>query len=784
MPVEQKKNKSSEEAVDKYNAGEIKGNFVPVDEGDVARAIEVPVRKKVSEEIIEKKAIKRVRKKSSGKTRKKSSGKTRKKSSGKTKSKTWVEEFKIPGNKKLKEKGIILIITEKPQAAQKISEALAEGKIVKRNLNGVSYYDLERGGKQISIVSAVGHLFSVAQVHPRNKWPTFDIAWAPNYLVRKKDFTKKYYSIISKMCKNASEIVVATDYDIEGEVIGMNIVRYICNQKDAKRMKFSTLTAKEIQNAYDNKSNTLDWNQGIAGETRHYLDWIYGINLSRALMNSIKETGNFRLMSIGRVQGPALNIIVKKEKEIGKFVPEKYWQIFLEVSDGKNKLEVKHNKDITEKKELEKFNQMEGKQGDAATTKSQRKLEPLAPFDLTALQTEAYRLYKITPTKTLQIAQKLYLSGIISYPRTSSQQIPKEIGYEKIIERLKNNFDFVKFINRKEPIEGKKKDPAHPSIYPTGEFHEVEGDDKKIYELIVKRFISCFCEDALIDDKKVGVLVDNLKFSAKGVSILNKGWMNVYPKEIEESEIPDLNGKVDILKVKIEEKLTQPPKRYTPASIISELEKKNLGTKATRASILETLNTRGYVRDKSLSATSLGMSLINTLEENCPIIIDEKLTRNIETDLEQLRQSKKPIEKEKEILEETRKVMEKIGEHFDRNKMKIGKDLIEATTKLWEQERKDAELCECPICKKGKLAIKYNKVSRRYFIACNNYPECKTTYSLPPNAFIKKADKQCVECGFPMLMSIKKGKRPWIFCFNPECITRQKKDEKSEKDED
>lgn len=777
------KNKSSEDLVEEYGANEIKGNFVPVDEGDVARAIEVRVKDRNSEEIIEggikiKRMWNERKEKKFGKKKIKSAGKKTVQNSGMN----W--EMKIPGPKKLKEKGIALIITEKPQAAQKIADALADGKVVKRSLNNVNYYDLEKNGKQISIVSAVGHLFSVAQIKARNKWPTFDIAWAPNYTVRKNDFTKKYYNTIAKLCKNASEIIVATDYDIEGEVIGMNIVRYICNQKDAERMKFSTLTAEEIKRAYKNRSKTLDWNQGIAGETRHYLDWIYGINLSRALMSAVKEAGSFRLMSIGRVQGPALNIVVKKEKEIQKFRSEKYWQVFLDISDGKNKAEVQYTKNITKEKELDVFKNLEGKRGDAETKKSQRTIEPPAPFDLTSLQTEAYRLYKITPTKTLQIAQRLYLSGIISYPRTSSQKIPREIGYDKIIERLKSYFDFIKFAKRKEPVEGKKKDPAHPSIYPTGEFHKIEGDDKKIYELIVKRFVSCFCEGAVIDDKNIGVNVDNLLFSAKGVSVLNKGWMNVYPKSIEEREAPDLNGKVDVLKVKIEEKMTQPPKRYTPASIISELEKKDLGTKATRASIIETLYDRGYVKDKSIQATSLGMSLIKTLEENCPIIIDEKLTRDIEEEMESLRNSKEPVEKEKKILEETKGVMKRIGGQFDKNKMKIGKDLINATTKLWEQEKKEAELCECPVCKKGILVIKYNKAARRYFVACDNYPECKTTYSLPPNALIKKADKQCVECGFPMMISIKKGKKPWIFCFNPECMSRKKKEEELKRAEE
>ena len=766
------KKKNVEDPVKHYGEQSIREDFVPVDESDLAGAVDVLVKSRDNIETIENKPFsEKVSKTKVKKT------KTKKPKSKPTKKngKSWAEKFK-PVNGKLKDKGYILIITEKPQAAQKIADALTEGKVIKNSLGNVPYYTLQRNGKDIQVVCAVGHLFSIAQIHARNKWPTFDIQWAPNYLVRKNDFTKRYYDVIAKLSKNASEIVVATDYDIEGEVIGMNIVRYICGQKDAERMKFSTLTSKEIQEAFEKRSKSLDWGQGIAGETRHYLDWLYGINLSRALMDAIKSTGKFRLMSIGRVQGPALNIIVEKEKEIQRFKSEKYWQVFLDISDKKNNVKVKYQKDITNEKDLSKFNGIEGKKGVVKTEKNKQEMPPNAPFDLTSLQTESYRLYKINPNKTLEIAQRLYLGGVISYPRTSSQKIPKEIGYDVILDRLKKRFSFVDKAKRKTPIEGKKTDPAHPSIYPTGEFHELEEDDKRIYELIVRRFVNCFCEDAIIDNKKITFSYNGMNFYARGLGIAKKGWMEVYPIIMKENEIPDMDGDAEIKKSVIEEKMTQPPKRYSPASIISELEKRNLGTKATRANILETLYQRGYIKEKSIEATSLGLSLINTLEKNSPIIIDEKLTRDIELNLENIRNSKNPNKSEEKILDEAKKIIISIGKDFEKNKNKIGDDLVKATETLWEAEKKDNEVMPCIECEKGTLGLKYSKEYKRYFLGCSNYPECKKTYSLPPNSLIKKSEKKCEYCGFPMLMSIKKGKRPWIFCFNPECESRKNKE--------
>ncbi len=678
-----------------------------------------------------------------------------------------------PPKIKLDPMGYELIITEKPQAALKISSAL--GKSVKRDSRGIPYYEVNREGKKIVVACAVGHLFTLKQNNSGYNIPVFDISWNPNYLVRKADFTKKYYDTILLLAKKAGEITIATDYDVEGEVIGLNVARFICGQKDANRMKFSTLTPAELNQAYEEKSPTLNWGQAIAGETRHYLDWFYGINLSRALMNAIKSTGKFKIMSIGRVQGPALNMIVKKEREISLFKPETYWQIFITVKND-HVLELKYNKDIFKKQELKKFENLKGKTAIAKTEKTQQILPPNPPFDLTTLQIEAYKFHGITPSKTLQAAQSLYLAGLISYPRTSSQKLPPSINYKDILSKIAKKYEVEHLIKKQKPIEGKKTDPAHPSIYPTGEAQILAGDEEKIYNLIARRFLSLFCEDVIIDKKKVIAVVDGLEFSTLGSGIRKKAWMEIYPTKLKEKEIPDLEGPVKIINSKIEEKQTQPPKRYSPASIISELEKRNLGTKATRSSILETLYDRGYVKEQSIEATPLGMSLISTLEKYSPIIIDEKLTRSFEDSMEAIKESKKDVKtKETKIIERAKETITSISRDFEKNQKQIGEALIQANTQLREQEREANKLNICPVCKKGNLVIMYSKKTRRSFVACNSYPECKTTFSLPPNGLIKKTNKTCEECGYPKLIRLSKGKRPWEFCFNPECPTNKER---------
>jgi len=226
--------------------------------------------------------------------------------------------------------------------------------------------------------------------------------------------------------------------------------------------------------------------------------------------------------------------------------------------------------------------------------------------------------------------------------------------------------------------------------------------------------------------------------------------------------------------------MTQPPYRYSEASLLKELEKRNLGTKATRASIIETLYSRGYIKERSIEATSLGIKLIETLRKYSPIIVDEKLTRELEEEMDSIQTEKSDLDKiQTKVLNHTKRVITQITEEMRKHEEYIGKELSDGTEEMFEQEKQDNTLTECPKCKKGNLRIMYNRNFKRFFIGCSNYPECKNTHSLPPNSLIKPIrDKEgkikvCQECQSPMLLAIRKAKRPWEFCFNPTCKTNE-----------
>ena len=676
-----------------------------------------------------------------------------------------------------------LIITEKPQAAKKIADALADGKPLVEKSEGVPYYSIVRGGKDILVGCAVGHLYGLEQKDGSKKWtyPIFEVEWQPSHK-KKSAHSRKYLMTLKKLAKQASEITVATDYDVEGEVIGLNVVRYACGRKDANRMKFSTLTKEDLVEAYERKSKTLDWGQANAGETRHKLDWYNGINYSRALTSSVKANGAFKIMSIGRVQGPALKIIVQRERELAAFKSKPFWEIELTALANKEKVTAWHQAEkFWEKAKAQAImakvdGAKEGTIQNLAT--SETKQAPPTPFDLTTLQTEMYRCHKTAPKRTLELAQELYVNGYISYPRTSSQQYPESIGYKKLLSLLMNNPKYTELAKsllakHLQPNDGKKTDPAHPAIYPTGVSPSFETPQhEKLYDLIARRFLATFAPAAIRETTKFDILVREEPFVASGTRTKEKGWHLYYGPyvNLEEQEMPKVqNGEsVAVKKIEMHEKETKPPSRYNAASIIRELEKKNLGTKSTRASIVDTLFERGYLHGKSIEATELGMRLIETLERHAPKIIDEELTRHFEEEMEEIREGKK---KGEEVLSEAQAAITRVLTQVKSGEKEIGKELLAA-----HRETQDAmsTVGDCLDCGQGKLQIRKGKYG--LFIACNRYPECKATFSLPANTLVRPTDKKCEHCKHPIIQAISRGKKPQEICLNKDCPSKEVKD--------
>ncbi len=678
-----------------------------------------------------------------------------------------------------------IIVAEKPSASQKIAFALADDKPKKDSINKVPVYKLKHKGKDIIVASAVGHLFTIGETS-KTSWktyPIYDVQWVPTYEQDKNaDYSKNYIKALQKLKKEGNELTIACDYDIEGEVIGLNVMRHIFKLKDANRMKFSTLTKPDLVKAYEGKSKNIDWGQAKAGEARHILDFFYGVNITRALSDALNsQSKGFKVLSTGRVQGPALKIIVDKEKDIRAFKPEPYWELELITEKEKAEIKALHEKDkIWDKKKAEEiFNKIKSEKSAKVITleKKRFKQTPPVPFDLTSLQIEAHRVFRIKPKQTLDIAQSLYTEGYISYPRTSSQKLPKNLGLKKILELLKDQKDYTELASKVLktkliPNEGKKTDDAHPAIYPTGLTpKKLTSQEAKVYDLIVKRFFAVFGEPAIRETLTIKFNVKNEIFIAKGTTTIDKGWHTLYAPyvKLEENELPLLkeNEELPIKEINKHDKQTKPPKRYTQSSIIKELEKRGLGTKATRAQIIETLFQRNYVAgDDNIEATELGIKISETLERYVPEIVDVDLTKSFEEDMEKIR---KHNEDEQKVLEKAKKLLNKIIEKFKQANEDLGKALADASD---EAIRKATTIGKCPNCDKGNLVIKKGKFGR--FIACDNYPECKTIFNLPQKGTIKPTEKLCQECGMPLIIIKFARSSPKEVCINPECPTNKK----------
>ncbi len=674
-----------------------------------------------------------------------------------------------------------LIISEKPKAAQRIAEALADGKVIRKGDKGVSYYEITHDDKDIVVGCAVGHLFGLAEKQKKKgmAYPVFDVEWKPLYETNKSSaFSKKYLETIKKLSKSASDYYVGCDKDMEGELIGFNVLRFICSVSDGKRMEFSTLTKPDLVKAFENAKPHIDFSLISAGETRHTLDFYWGINLSRALTSSIKKAGIFKLLSIGRVQGPALQIIVQKEKEIKAFKPEPFWQIQLDGDVKNGQIVALHEKDkFWDRKEADGvYAKTKGKNGTVEDVKKDEyQQQSPFPFDLTTLQTEAYRCFGAPPKTTLEIAQELYTAGLISYPRTSSQQLPPTIGYAKILTALAQQAEYSELAKRLlqnkslKPNNGKKTDPAHPALYPTGiKPKNLDKRSSKIYDLVTRRFLATFAGEATRETMTVKVDVNGEMFVAAGTRTKVKGWHEFYGTyaRFKDEELPAIAKGETLTTKKLEllAKETKPPARYTQASIIRELEKKNLGTKATRAEIVDTLYRRGYATGRAVEATDLGIKIVETLGKYSPEIIDEELTRHFETEMEEIQEDKK---KGKDVLEEARDVLVKILDGFKKKEKSIGDELITATK---ESETKENTIGKCPACATGTLMMKRGKFGR--FIACGTYPECEATFRLPANGLVKNTDKACETCRHPMITVIRSAKKPQDVCINHDCQSK------------
>ena len=551
-------------------------------------------------------------------------------------------------------------------------------------------------------------------------------------------------------------------------------------------MVFSTLTKSELQKAFQELSPTIDFRLTEAGETRHIIDFLWGINVSRALTLSLRNYGKgFSKLSAGRVQGPTLGFIAEREKEINSFVPTPYWKIsaVLEVDGQTYKADYVKSKIETFREAQRVVDHCLPKRGVVKNVASKvyEELSP-SPFNLENLQSESYRIFRHHPSRALRIAESLYLGALISYPRTSSEKIPSTVNSEEIIMSLGQSEDYrelaLDLLKHRplRPKQGRSEDPAHPAIYPTGNNPESRLDYQhaRLLDLIIRRFLSAFAPPAVSESVRITFDLNGEPFFLTGRRILEEGWLRFYSPyaKKEENLAPALKeGQIIHFKeVVCTEAFTSSPQRFNPESLLRMMEEQELGTKATRADIIDTLGNRGYISGEHMAATELGLGVHETLHRYCPALISVDFTRELEHKMKAIQMGQC---REQEVIDEASAHLTEVLLDFKANEEEIAASLSEALQRSYSLKR---TIGTCPICRKGQLKIIRSKRTGKRFVGCSNYRDgnCSATFPLPqPPYNVLTVNKPCQTCGWPKIIVKSPGqRRSWSLCLNPSCQTK------------
>ncbi len=678
--------------------------------------------------------------------------------------------------------GHTLVICEKPDAARRVAEALSGGSAQSSVVDGVTVFRFRSSGEEFVVCSAQGHVYAVSDpFEERGVYPVFDVEWYSSEQVDADSANAaRRIGVIKKFARGAARFVNACDFDVEGETIGFNVLRYACGGKESEalRAKFSTLMQEELVQAFKEAKPQAGQGVARAGRARHMIDFVWGVNLSRVLSQSALDSGHrYMTVSVGRVQGPTLNFLVDREREIREFVPVPFWKLRGLFEKEGRKLSAEYSKEkVGTRAEAEKVREdCDGLEGVATSVgKSMVQVPPPSPFSIGDLQKESYRVFGFSPSRTLQIAERLYLSALVSYPRTGSQKLPPSINYSRILQGLTRLGEYsadVRRLLRAEliPMEGAKVDQAHPAIHPTGEVPRkaLGSSERDIFDLVVRRFLSAFGQSAGRELVAVAIFVGEHEFRLGGGRTVYPGWTSYYGKYagMKDVEVPRVSGgdRFRVVGVVVEEKLEQKPFRYNQSSLLEKMEREGIGTKATRAEIISTLVHRGYVSGESMTVTDLGLSVVETMKRYAPSIVTTELTRQIEEKLEAVESG---AEGEGALVRETVRSIAEQCAALNANEEEVGRAIDAA---LMATVAASYVLGPCPVCKTGQLRVIASKKTNKRFVGCSNYGSgCRASAPLPQRGTVKATAKLCQHCSWPVVY-VMGGRSPWRLCVNVNC---------------
>src|SRR5215216_1199236 len=676
-----------------------------------------------------------------------------------------------------------LIISEKANAAKKIAQFLAEGPVKDGKHRSIPHHTFNWRGEECVSVGLKGHVLTLEYPEEYSNWQKVEPSSLIDAEIRKSVSEKGVAEAIRSLSKKADEVVIATDFDREGELIGIDALSlaFEANPKlvdHVERARFSALTKGEVTRAFDELVEVSE-ELAAAGEARQDIDLIWGATLTRWVSRATKRYGN-AFLSVGRVQSPTLVLIADRERERRAFVPEPYWELEVDLMNGEP-FTVRHQTERFEEEAMAK-GAYDNIADTATVVEVQQKSatrSPPTPFNTTAFLTAAANI-GISPSRAARIAEDLYTDGFISYPRTDNTVYPRSLdlrevlGYLGGVEGVGQHASGLLSQEKLSPTRGKKQTTDHPPIYPTDyALKKSMRDDRwKIYQLVVRRFLATLSAPAK-------TLRTTLRFDSGGEPLVTggtvvteEGWLGVYPySRRADEEIPNLaeGDVVQVIDKEILSKETQPPGRYGAGRLINVMEDLGLGTKATRPNIIQNLYDRGYVHDDPLIPTEKGMSVAQALTDFASEIASYEMTAELERSMDEISEGK--VSKAS-VVDSSRAVLRKVYDHLQSSE-------IEFADIVWEGIRTDETIGKCP--ESGHdLIIRRNRKSRKRFVGCTGYPDCRVTYPLPQRGEIIPLGTRCDACGSPEIKVLGR-KRPWVTCINMDCPKKQEQREAAEK---
>lgn len=672
-----------------------------------------------------------------------------------------------------------LIVTEKNQTAKRIASILSEGKMKVEGDKAMPVYSFALDGEQVKCVGVRGHVLRVDFPEEYRRWESIEPKELLGADIVKVPTEKAVVTKLKRLAKTADRVIIATDYDREGELIGYDIsslIKEVNPNASFARARFSALTESQIREAFENPSELME-SLAKAGEARQDIDLLWGAALTRFISLASRRLGQ-RFLSVGRVQSPTLALIVEREKEISEFVPEDYWTVtaLLETSGKKFSAQHKKGRFSSEKEALASFSNIRASAKVTSVTQKERLLKPPSPFNTTSFLSAASSAFKMSSAKAMDIAESLYSRGYISYPRVDNTVYPDSLDLRGVCEAISKASVVGELADellekpKFSPTRGKKFSTDHPPIYPTGSADkgELTSSEWKIYELVVRRFFATLAGPAKVLSTTVDFESGGEPLRAKGQVVVEEGYLHYYPyTRRKDEELPSCEKGMTVAVVdkKMEAKQTQPPPRYSEGKLIEKMEELGLGTKATRHAIIQNLRERGYILSDPVKPTSMGGAVADALTKNATLVATPDMTAQLERDMDDVVKGKVSLEG---VVGESKEVLAEILDQLSARREQIGEEIRAGV-------RGDLCLGTCPSCG-GELSIKRARASGKRFVGCSNYPKCKVAFPLPQKGGILATGEICPLCGTPKIKVIKSGSRPWELCLDPDCESKKKQE--------